>query len=207
MRIDQKISIRVHNYCIYVNDLNIIGTPREIEQDAQYLTKEFEMNDLGKINFCLDLQIEHLKMEYLFINQTTNKRVVKWFYMDKVHPINNTMIIWSLNVKDDPFWPQEEDEEILRLEAIYISSLCTLAYSVNLFDKYNNSPNLRHWKGVRHLPWHLRGKQDLVLFYEPTTDDTLFGCANAGIYQIPIIQIAKWIYIYICMHNNILEIN
>jgi hypothetical protein len=45
---------------IYVDDLNIIGTTRDIEKAMAYLKMEFEMKDLGKTKFCLGLQLEHL---------------------------------------------------------------------------------------------------------------------------------------------------
>ena len=40
---------------VYVDDLNIIGTPRDIEEASSYLMSEFEMKDLGKTKFCLCL--------------------------------------------------------------------------------------------------------------------------------------------------------
>lgn len=46
---------------VYVDDLNIIGTPGELPKAFEYLKKEFEMKDLGKTKFCLGLQIEHLR--------------------------------------------------------------------------------------------------------------------------------------------------
>jgi hypothetical protein len=45
---------------VYVDDLNIVGTPEELTKTADYLKNEFEMKDLGKTKFCLGLQIEHL---------------------------------------------------------------------------------------------------------------------------------------------------
>ena len=44
---------------MYVDDLNLIGTLEEFTRTSKYLIKEFEMKDLGKIFFCLSLQIEH----------------------------------------------------------------------------------------------------------------------------------------------------
>ena len=54
---------------VYVDDLNIIGTPEELLKVVGLLKKEFEMKDLGKTKFCLGLQIEHLAMKFLSINQ------------------------------------------------------------------------------------------------------------------------------------------
>ena len=33
---------------VYVDDINIIGTPEEVQKAIKYLKKEFEMKDLGK---------------------------------------------------------------------------------------------------------------------------------------------------------------
>jgi hypothetical protein len=45
---------------IYVDDLNIIGTELDINETCDHIKMEFEMKDLGKTNFCLGLQLEHL---------------------------------------------------------------------------------------------------------------------------------------------------
>ena len=51
-----------NGFCIisvYVDDLNMIGTTKDIEEATTYLKMEFEMKDLGKIKFCIRLQIDH----------------------------------------------------------------------------------------------------------------------------------------------------
>jgi len=40
---------------VYVDDLNIIGTTRDIEEAMAYRKAELEMKDLGKTKFCLGL--------------------------------------------------------------------------------------------------------------------------------------------------------
>ena len=49
---------------VYVDDLNLIRTPKELTRTTNYLKKEFEMKDLGKTKFCLSLQIKHFQMEF-----------------------------------------------------------------------------------------------------------------------------------------------
>ena len=44
---------------IYVDNINIIGTPEELMKTAEYLKKEFEVKDLGKTKLCLALELEH----------------------------------------------------------------------------------------------------------------------------------------------------
>ena len=48
----------LNRFCIisiYVDDINIIGTHKEIEEDSSCLKIEFEMKDLGKTKYCLGL--------------------------------------------------------------------------------------------------------------------------------------------------------
>ncbi|CAH9125250.1 unnamed protein product, partial [Cuscuta epithymum] len=116
---------------VYVDDLNIIGTPNEIENTAKYLMKEFEMKDLGRTKFCLGIQIEHLR-NGIFIHQSNyTEKLLKRFYMDKAHPLNSPMVVRSLNVHDDPFRPCEDDEEILGPEIPYLSAIGALMYLAN----------------------------------------------------------------------------
>ena len=55
---------------VYVDDLNLVGTPEELTRTTNYLKKEFEMKDLGIFFFCLGLQIKHFTNGVL-IHQST----------------------------------------------------------------------------------------------------------------------------------------
>ena len=75
--------------------------------------------------------------------------------MDKVHPLSFLMVVRSLDVKNDLFYPYKKDEELLGLEVPYLSAIgafmylvnCTcpnIAFSVNLLARYNSAPTRRH---------------------------------------------------------------
>ena len=60
----------LNDFCIilvYVDDISIIGTRKEIEEASSCLKMELEMKDLGKAKYCLGLQIEHLH-EGIFVH-------------------------------------------------------------------------------------------------------------------------------------------
>jgi hypothetical protein len=40
---------------IYVDDLNIVGHTKDIDKARNHLKMEFEMKDLGRTKFCLEL--------------------------------------------------------------------------------------------------------------------------------------------------------
>jgi len=54
-----KMSSKFVIHAIYVDDINLFGTPEDLQNPIEYLKKEFEMKDLGKTKLCLGLQIEH----------------------------------------------------------------------------------------------------------------------------------------------------
>ena len=181
---------------VYVDDLNLVGTPEELTKTAEYLKKEFEMKDLGKTKFCIGLQIEHFPNGVLVHQSTYIKKILKRFNMDKTHQLSSPMVVRSLDVKNDPFRPCEKGEELLGPEVPYLSAIgalmylanCTrpdIAFSVNLLARYSSAPTRRHWKGIQHILRYLSGTTDMGLFYSNKSKEKLLGYADAGYLSDP----------------------
>ena len=181
---------------VYVDDLNLVETPEELTKTADYLKNEFEIKDLGKTKFCLDLQIEYLPDGILIHQSTHTEKVLKHFHMDKAHPLITPMVVRSLDVKKDHFHPQEVGEETLGLEVPYLGAIgalmylanCTrpdIAFSVNLLAWYSSAPTLRHWNGVKHVLHYLHGTTDMRLCYPNKSNPQLVGYADAGYLSDP----------------------
>ena len=75
----KKVATRFAIITVYVDDLNLIGTPEELIKTIDYLKKEFEMKDIGKTKYCLDLQIEHCSNCVLIHQSTYTEKVLKAF--------------------------------------------------------------------------------------------------------------------------------
>ena len=54
--------------------------------------------------------------------------------MDKAHPLSTPMVGRSLDVKKNPFRPQEEDEETLGPKVPYFSAIGALMYLAIVHD-------------------------------------------------------------------------
>ena len=111
--------------------------------------------------------------------------------MDKAHPLSTPMVDQSLDVKKDPFRPQEDDEKTFGPEVPYLSAIGALmyranytrpaiAFAVNLLARYSSTPTQRHWNGIKHILRYLRGTTDLRLFYPNESKPQLVGYADAG---------------------------
>nr|GEU70468.1 retrotransposon protein, putative, Ty1-copia subclass [Tanacetum cinerariifolium] len=111
---------------VYVDDLNIIGTNKEINKVVMYLKEEFEMKDLGKTKYCLGLQIEHTPNGILVNQSNYTETVLKRVNMDKTKSLSTPMVGRSLNVDNDPFRPCEEGEYVLGPEEPYLNAIGAL---------------------------------------------------------------------------------
>ena len=100
----KKLETRFLIIVVYVDDLNLVGTPKKITRTTNYLKNEFEMKDLRKTKFCLGLQIEHFPNGVLVHQSIYFKKILKPFYMDKAHPLISPMVIRSLNMKKRLIW-------------------------------------------------------------------------------------------------------
>ena len=112
----KKVATRLAIIAVYVDDLNLIGTPKELIKTIDYLKKEFEMKDLGKTKYYVDLQIEHCSNDVLIHQLTYTEKVMKRFYIDKSHSLSSPMVVRWLEVTKDPFRPKEEMKNCLVLK-------------------------------------------------------------------------------------------
>ncbi|KAM2328506.1 hypothetical protein ACFXTH_014967 [Malus domestica] len=187
---------------VYVDDMNLIGTPTKLEEIAAHLKLEFEMKDLGKTGYCLDLEIEHRSDVILAHQSNYTQKVLRRFNENKTKPSSTLMVVRTLDAKRDPFRPNEDEEEILKPEVPYLSTTGALLYLaqwtrpdisflVNLLARYSNAFTRRYWNGVKDIFCYLKGITDLGLFYTyesssvaapygPQIDSCLVGYANVG---------------------------
>ncbi|KAM2774472.1 hypothetical protein COP1_019357 [Malus domestica] len=96
---------------VYVDDMNLVGTPEELNKTAEYLKSEFEMKNLGKTKYCLGLQIEHCDNGILVHQSAYIEKILKrwtrlihlapqWSFvlwtLRKIHSVQKKMMNWSL---------------------------------------------------------------------------------------------------------------
>jgi hypothetical protein len=64
-------------FLVYVDDLNIIGHTKDINEACNHLKTKFEMKDLGRTKFFLGLQLEHLHMGILVHQDAYVQKILK----------------------------------------------------------------------------------------------------------------------------------
>ena len=145
---------------MYVDDLNLVGTFEELTKTTKYLKNEFEMKDLEKTKFCLGLQIEHFTTKVLVHQSTYTKKILKDFYMDKVHPLSSPMVVCSLDVKNDPFVIVKMVNNNLvpkyhiLVSLVHLYILLTVLAQILLFFFYQFISQVQFLSNAKTLEWY-----------------------------------------------------
>ena len=82
--------------------------------------------------------------------------------MDKSYPAKAPMVVRSIDLEKDVFWPRDEGEEILGSEFPYLSLIGALmyltnstrpyiAFAVNLLARHSAAPTKHHWVGGKQI--------------------------------------------------------
>jgi hypothetical protein len=181
---------------VYVDDLNIIGSEKDINEARHHLKTKFEMKDLGQTKFCLGIQLDYLPSRIFIYQSAYIQKVLEKFNMDKAYRVKTPTVVRFLDMNKDPFQPKDEDEEILGSEFPYLSAIGALmylannsrsdiAFVVNLLARYSAAPTKRHWTGIKNIFRYLNDTRDLGLFYSRSQDPTLIGYTDASYLSDP----------------------
>jgi hypothetical protein len=96
-----------------MDDLNIIGHTKDVDEACDHLKTEFEMKDLDRTKFCLGLQLEHLQTGILVHQFAYVQKILEKFNMDKAYSARTPMVARALEKDTDPFRLNKEGEEVL----------------------------------------------------------------------------------------------
>ena len=177
---------------VYVDDLNLVGTPATCQHAMTLLTNQFEMKLLGQTSFCLRLQLSHVLGGGIFLHQTTyTQKLLKRFGMDKANLLSAPMTGRS-KTSDDPYTScKEEEEEEFHNKIQYLATVGALLYlstythldisfAIRVLAQHSQRPSICHWNGIKHLLRYLRVTEDLGLLYTKGGQEEIIGYADAS---------------------------
>lgn len=144
---------------------------------------------LERQNIVLAYKLNILKRLYLYISRHTKN--VKKFNTRKTTPLSTQMLITSLQVRNDLFWPPEEKEEIIGPKILNLSAILDLTYlgnctgfdisfTINPLVRFSLSPTQMHWNVIKHVFHYLQEITDLLWFYSKNSNGQIVGFAGEG---------------------------
>ena len=110
----------------YVDDLNIIETPKMCKFAQDILTRKFDIKCLGPTTFCLGLQVHHMP-DGLFLHQHSYvHKALKTFQMEEANSLATPMIGRS-KTNEDPYQSREKEEEVIDKQK-YLTAVGSFTY-------------------------------------------------------------------------------
>ena len=76
----KKFEIRFAMIAIYVDDINLIGTLKELSKTVKYLKNKFDVKDLGKTKLFFGLEFEHKGIKILVHQSTYTEKYLSILY-------------------------------------------------------------------------------------------------------------------------------
>ena len=180
--VDQCIYLKISGskICIivlYVDDMLLASNNMGmIHETKQFLSKTFDMKDLGEATYVLGIEIHRDRLRGLLgLSQKSYiEKVLKRFNMQ------NCYSSVALVVKGEIFCELQcpkSDLEKNQMEKISYAStvgsimyaqVCTqpdIAYAVGMLGRYQSNPSIEHWKAVKKALHYLQGTMDYMLTY------------------------------------------
>ena len=170
----------------YVDDLIIIAkNPETMERIKGSLTERFKMKDLGKLHYCLGINIEY----------DENKRCL---WMHQRPYIQSLLERYQLSEAKSSCTPADINVKLVKDDgaAKLADSVCyqsmvgsllyaaiatrpDIAQAVGAVSKFNSCPTETHLTGVKRILRYLKGTINLGLKFEKTADSSIIGFSDA----------------------------
>ncbi|KAH9767601.1 hypothetical protein KPL71_011332 [Citrus sinensis] len=175
--------------CLYVDDLLIFGTNMQgVDDTKKYLTSQFKMKDLGKVDTILGVKVNKHSGGYSLCQSHYIEKVLLKFNYLKFKEANTP---YDSSIK----LLENSGRVVAQLEyASVIGSLmyvmhCTrpdIAFAVCKMSRFTSNPSVEHWKAIGRILGYLKRIINLGLSYNDYPE-VLEGYSDAS--WVPIQEI------------------
>jgi len=148
---------------VYVDDILITGTDTEIINTKNLLKENFEVTDVGKVNFIIGIKFEKLKNGYLIHQKRYLNEILEKFNINKYRECSNMMPIENELLRKKPFNPTKYRQAIGSLLYIAICTRPDILFSVNKASRKSVNPTYEDWYNVLKIFRYLKGNKNYGL--------------------------------------------
>lgn len=164
---------------VYVDDI-IIGCSNHetLNKFKSQLMTDFEIRDLGKLNFCLGIEFKQEK-EVIYMSQSKYaENILKKFHMDDCKPVKipmepNMKLVKGKESIDVPY-----QNLIGSLMYLAIATRPDIAHSVSYLSQFNSCFGKEHWQAAKRVLRYIKGTINLTLKFQKTGRE-LVGMTDA----------------------------
>lgn len=154
--------------CLYVDDMLITGSDKlAIEEFKGRMMKEFEMSDLGTLNYFLGLEFVYTSKGIFLHQRRYVSEVLKRFRMENCNEVATPMETTYKLLIDET--ESEVDGTLYKQIVGSLRFLChsrpDISFSVGLVSRFMSKPRTSHMAAVKRILRYLKGTQDFGLLF------------------------------------------
>ena len=172
-----------------------------LHEKKDYLSKNFEMKDVGEASYVIGIEIFHDRSQGLLgLSQKGYiEKILERFNMNKF--LGGIVPIQKRDKFSLMHYPKN-DVECKEMESIQYASIvgsmmyvqtCTrpdISFVVGMLGRYQSNPGIDHWKVAKKVLKYLQGTKKYMLMYGRSnqlevigySDSYFFGCLDSRVY-------------------------
>jgi len=167
---------------LYVDDLIFMGNNAEMIQEFKdIMTKEFEMTDMGLMEYFLGLEVKQGE-KGIFVSQVRYaEEILNKFKMTNCNPVSTPMEPGTKLSKFDGGDRVDASKYRSLVGSLrYLTSTTPyLLLSVGIVSRYMEEPSYSHWKVLKRILRYIRGTISLRLYYTKSDNYELVGYSDS----------------------------
>ena len=148
---------------LYIDDLLVIGSKQLIDIFKEEMKKAFEMTDLRRMSFFLDMQIKH-KQSTIFVTRSKYaKEILKKFKMEDCRPTSSLMNQNEKFNKEDGVGKVDEGlfRSLIGCLMYLIATRPNIVFAVSLLSRYMHCASKIHFQAEKRFSY--MSKAQLIL--------------------------------------------
>ena len=171
---------------VYVDDIILVGrTEEKLQEIKGYLSKKFDIKDLGKLKYFLGMKvIQDKESKSIWIGQPAyTENLLKRFGMQDSKPTSTPVDVNSklqpATKQDETFNHTEYQSAVGSLMYLAVSTRPDIAYAVNNLARFNSNPQKVHWTAMKRVLRYLKGTIYHGILYRQDGSDKCISYSDA----------------------------
>lgn len=177
----REVGSTIDYVLLYVDDIIVSSNERlSVESTVRIFSKEFEMRDLGDLNYFLGIKIER-KSEGMFLSQTKYvEKLIKKFKLNDANPRDTPLATGVFcDVQSEPVQHNRYRELIGGLMYACVATRPDIAAAISFFSQYQSKPTKALWTGLKRVLCYLKGTKNYGLLFKGLTETSVLGYVDA----------------------------
>ena len=168
--------------CLYVDDMIYMGSSSSLIDEFQVcMKKEFEMTDLGLLNYFLGIEVKQVEAGVFISQRKYAMDLLKRFNMMNCKTVPTPMNTnEKLQVDDGTGWVDEKLFRSMVGGLIYLThTRPDIALSVGIVSRFMHSPSKHHFGAAKRIIRYVAGTVDLGIWYYHVSSFKLIGFTDS----------------------------